>query len=226
MTAIVMPRGRRRGYQLALVSLLPLAASGGVIASDPPKPVSKAQLAGSALLGSAVLGFALGGYHVSFGSSKLSELGMRFSNNLIEHSQSDTGGGMSWLCFTILGDRYRQRIWVVSDDEFGGTEKLVTGVYVVPIGKNVGETTVCPKLSLKRASLDNGVWLNSSQRQLAVATDAPEVAAKGWWRYSYMGTASLAVRGSNRHFDVSSWIDVRMVHGRADAVMATTIFSD
>jgi hypothetical protein len=205
-------------------TLLQLANT--AFAQSPPHLVSKVELKDTEVMASASTGLTMGDVHIAFAQSTLQEIGARLNYVLIRH-QTSADGTFGWLCFTILGeDAYR--VWITSDDEFGGSDRLVTSIFAARIEADAKATDSCPEPPVKyrTVKLDNGIWLGSSNEQIGLILGLVPPNSDGWSRYTYSGEQNVVSRGKSANFDVSSSLDLRLQNGRVIALRAAKFLSD
>jgi hypothetical protein len=172
----------------------------------------------------------IGTLEIKFEETTLQSIGLELHNVLIQHSQpkGDEHSGHSWLCFTVIGDSHRERLWLMSDDEFGGgRDNAVTGIYAVQLVGSAAPTEKCPESPRQFGSLnfDNHLWLGASVRDVEAAFGSALPASDGWWRYSCVGKETDARQGKPVEFDVFSRFDIKLQHGIVTAIRASQISS-
>jgi hypothetical protein len=164
---------------------------------------------------------------VLFGKSRLLDVGAPFSNTLVSHS-GESSSGVTWLCFTVEAPHETLRLWLLSDDEYGGTDMFVTGAYALAVRSTSIRSAACPRISLSNAGVvfDGGIQIGSSLANAKDKFDEVRLQRNGWWRFEYTGKESQDVRGKKHEFDVSGWVDLRLSNGVVTAMHATKILSD
>jgi hypothetical protein len=215
-------------HLLSLVALIgPSSLPGFARAEGPPPSVLKGTLVGTSVSATPISGLVMGKLKVVFGTSKLMEVGAPFMNMLASHSgQASTG--VTWLCFTVEAPHETQRLWLLSDDEYGGTDLFVTGAYAKKVRPTSARPAECPSISLPDASVifDGGIGVGSTLANAKTSLHEVGLQPNGWWRFEYMGKESQDVRGTQYEFDVSGWADLRLSNGIVTAIHATKILSD
>jgi hypothetical protein len=172
----------------------------------------------------------IGTLDIKLEETTLQSIGLELHNVLIQHSQPKGAehSGYSWLCFTVARGSHRERLWLMSDDEFGGSrENAVTGIYTAHLAESVAPTEKCPELPRQFGSLnfDNHLWLGASVHDIEGALGSAPPASDGWWRYSCIGKETDSSRGKPIEFDVYSRFDVKLQHGVVTAIRASQISS-
>jgi hypothetical protein len=170
-------------------------------AQVPPALQEKISVVDDHLIENPSSGVRIGKLRISLGSTKIADVGIELHNVITTH-ESTGYGGFSWLCFTVLDGRSTSRVWVESDDEMGGTDQAVTGVYATLLASDAKPTSKCPAVpgSGVPVTFDNGIKLGSSAENLQrVFGSAPRV-KDGWWRY--MNDSASGAHGSLGEFDV------------------------
>jgi hypothetical protein len=172
----------------------------------------------------------IGTLEIKFEEATLQSIGLELHNVLIQHSQpkGEEHSGYSWLCFTVVSGSHRERLWLMSDDEFGGSrDNAVTGIHAVQLAGSAAPTEKCPEPPRQFGSLnfDNHLWLGASVHDIEGALGSAPPKSDGWWRYSCMGKETDSSRGKPVEFDVYSRFDIKLQNGIVTAIRASQISS-
>jgi hypothetical protein len=170
-------------------------------AQAPPPVQEKVTVVDDHLVEDPASGVRVGKLRVQLGSTKISDVGVELRNVITNHERTSYGG-FSWLCFTVSDVRSPSRVWVESDDEMGGAEQLVTGVYTKLLARDAKPTSQCPALPDGNVSVtfDNDLKLGSSAEDLKRAFGPAPPAKNGWLRY--MNDNSSGIHANLGEFDV------------------------
>jgi hypothetical protein len=144
----------------------------------------------------------------------------------LQHS-GDAGDSMYWICFTVLGSKHYQHVWLISDSEMGGTDHLITGVVATEEAGPDGGTDACPDgpKAFRPIVVGAGVALGASRDKLRQIFGTMPSATEGWWSYRYQGKTSISRNGQSTIFDVTSSVNVRLHRGRVVAISTSQITS-
>jgi hypothetical protein len=180
----------------------------------PPPVQEKMSVVDDHLIEDPSSGVRIGRLHVLLGSTKIGDAGIELHNVVTTHERT-AYGGFSWLCFTVFEGQSASRVWMESDDEMGGEEKLVTGVYMTLLARDEKPTSRCPTVPGSSASVvfDNGIKLGSSAEDLKRAFGSAPPARDGWWRY--MNDGSKGAHANLGEFDV------KLQNGAVVSIQAT-----
>ena len=150
----------------------------------PPPVQEKMSVVDDHLIEDPSPGVRIGKLRVLLGSTKIGNVGIELRNVVTTHERTGYGG-FSWLCFTVFDGQSAERVWMESDDEMGGPDKLVTGVYTTLLARGAKQTPHCPAVPENKASVyfDNGIKLGSSAEDLKRAFGSAPSSRDGWWRY-------------------------------------------
>jgi hypothetical protein len=105
----------------------------------------------------------MGKMQIQFEETTLSEVLGTIESGFIQH-QGDAADSLNWLCYTVVTDNYKSRVWIKSHGEMGGAEHRVTAVAVQRISSNVVPSD-CPALpkQFQPLSFNNGIWLGATK---------------------------------------------------------------
>jgi hypothetical protein len=169
-------------------------------------------------------GISMGSFNVDLEKVSLGDVVTELLRGTVQH-RGDAGASTYWLCYTVLRTNMKQRLWLISDGELGGTDHRITAVYATDLEKRVGATDDCPALPKQYAQLrfDNHLWLGASMSQIQKALGASPGASNGWWSYPYEGKTRDTENAKSSEFDVTSSFKVRLSQGRITAISASQV---
>lgn len=161
-------------------------------------------------------GVRIGKLRVLFDSTKMADIGVELHNVITTHERTPYGG-FTWLCFTVVEARASSRVWVESDDEMGGSDQVVTGIYTASLSENVKPTSQCPALpgGGGTVTFDSDLKLGSSIEDLRRALGSAPSTNQGWWRY-------LNDDSGSAHANLGE-LDVKLQNGIVVAVQAARL---
>jgi len=223
MAGACAPRSRLAFALMACLFFNSLA----VAQAPPPLPGSQeTRVADGSLRATPVAKVSLGAIEVALETTTLMNVQEALAHTSIQHA-GDAGDSMYWLCYTLPNPNHRQRVWIVSDGEMGGTEHFVTSIVMTKLTVTDKETTECPAApaNVGPAVVDNGLKLGASTDKIREVMGRAPGASDGWWSYRYQGKTSIQRHGKSVAFDVTASLDVKLRRGRAIAIRVTQITS-
>lgn len=209
-----------------VATVIMLIATGQCPAQSPPAEIAKVPIVDETLPKKPAVGLSLGGLQIVFEESQLLHIGMLTNNVVLHHSvaKPDPHSGSTWLCYTLIEGPRRTRLWLISDDEFGGSkDNFITGIYAATMTPTDRATADCPDRSshFKTVRFDNGIWLGASLQDIKAALGTSPPQANGWWRYEHVGKDVVTTQGKSQEFDVNSRFDVKLSRGRVVEIRAS-----
>ena len=150
----------------------------------------------------------LSGVRKKFGVGRL-----RLTPGSSEHEESD-----HWLCYTVVGDGQKQRLWLGGSSASTNGPDLLGDYVVETLPASATATPQCPRLSARFTplSLDHGVQLGASADDLAAAV--PELHQEG-------DALVMATSYVSKHWSVQRLWAIRVVAGRIVGVRVHTLVS-
>lgn len=174
----------------------------------------------------------LGAFDVVLEETPLSRVRDAMSSGVIAE-QGDTSEHIYWLCYTIARETDKQRVWLISDAEFGGPEHDVTSITAENTDAGRPISARCPLLPSRYLpmSLDHNVWLDMSRNDLIHRLGKPSEEKGERLKFYYAGKAKVETRGLDgsegpREFDVTSELEVELYRGRVTRLWASKVTSD
>jgi len=196
-------------YRLITFAFL-IAESATVIAVTPPpvKPIDQHPWQKPVERETPTRGINMGPLRIQFEKTTLDEVRRAALVGEISQ-QGDAAENIYWLCYTNVQLGLTERIWVISNGEVGGFEHSVTEInaQLLPNGE---ATPDCPKLppKLTPLSLDNNLWLNSTEDDLVKKLGIASHQTKSWRSYYY----------HNQKLDSGNWLWVQTGDGRVTSL--------
>ena len=168
-------------------------------------------------------GLLMGRRKVLFGTTPLREVSTEAGRVPIQH-QGDAGESIYWVCFDFQPLQRRQRIWLISDGEMGGTEHRVTAIAAQFTDANSGGTD-CPELPepLTPLSIAQTLWLGIPEADVSKILGVPSHTGETWTSYDYAGKRKGTCLPDG--FDVTSWFAFKKQEGRVVGIYAGQIVS-
>jgi hypothetical protein len=123
----------------------------------------------------------------------------------------DGADAASWLCYTLDSSVPHQRLWIISNAEMGGPERLVDGVRA-QIAEGAEATTDCPSLpkQFQPVSFDHEVWLGRSETSMHSTFGSPSKVIGHWQQYYYRGTTRGDGKCAPDGYDVINGFAIRI----------------
>ena len=200
-----------------------IVASVQSIADTPPPIVPfNAETWKSASKEKPTTGVRMGSLHVMFEKTTLDDV--RKAALIGEISEKgDAAGNVLWLCYTNLTATPIERIWVSSNGEMGGPEHVVDGVSAqyLPNGHATRDCPVLPE-NLKPLSLDQNLWLNSTESEVLNKLGAASHTVGLWRSYDYQGKMPGKCGGG---YDVLNNLLLRIENGQVVFLNASQVTS-
>jgi hypothetical protein len=220
-------RARIRAIQVFLVPFLFLW-TGHSFAQSPPSEPAKVTIVDDELPSKPATGLVSGTLRISFEQTPLMEVGLATHNVVTQHStaEGDEHTGSTWLCYTIVDGTRSARLWLTSDDTFGGhPDDFVTGIYVKTLQRSEKATDDCPDRSRQLAGVrfDNQIWLGASMQQIEAKFGVSPPASEGWWGYGHMSERIDRSRGEPTKLQVYTRFDIRLHKGQVVEIRASQI---
>jgi hypothetical protein len=171
--------------------MLALLCTATSFASGPPtSPLPVGSLVARSAL--PTLGVTLGAVRVAPGTTTLAQL--RRALGAGDGAREVTE---RLLCYTRIVDQRHERLWFVSDSEFGGADEVITRIVATfGDGDGDGRAQACPVLPAEAASLafDAGPWLGATTGALPKALGRASL-SEGAYRYYAWALALPADHG-------------------------------
>jgi hypothetical protein len=168
----------------------------------PPRPKESVHVIDDYLKKVPASEIRIGSFEIILDTTTLDEVGLELHR--VVPSRTGTGrSGFSWFCFTALNSQRASRVWIESDDQMGGRDAVVTGIYAIELPKTSKPTSDCPSLPNGHTQFvfDNGLWLGASAKDAGRSLgSAPD--EDGWSRYSNENSESLGAHGKLGRFDI------------------------
>jgi hypothetical protein len=215
------PMLRPASYSLPLCLGLSLAAS--ALAATPPPEVPFTDSPPGTLKESPATGITVAAIDVRFEKTSLTEVAGKLRLGTIAH-QGDAGNSIYWLCYDIATREGRERLWVTSSGEMGGTEHLVTGISAQSLPGPDG-TGDCPLLpgQLSPHLIGSSLWLGSSARSVTEHLGSPSLHRGAWQAYGFEG--KVAGKCDPDGFDRTNWLYLRTETGAVTRLVAGQVTS-
>ena len=143
--------------------------------------------------------------------------------------RGDAAEHMSWLCYTYDSDGTRQRIWIISSGEFGGSEHAADGVAAAVVEADGPPSESCPTLPAGLPVwLDRKVWLGLSRDELIRRLGKPSQERGSILHFVYDSDVKLVSghRGQTDDYIVTSHLMVELRDGRVARLWASKTTSD
>ena len=201
----------RLGYVVALITF-GCASIAGAVEAPPRSPFDSIDWPMTMRFAPSK-GAVLGRFQITFERTTLDAIRAEVGMGAVSHS----GGGadsLLWLCYTVATATRRERLWIASSAEMGGSNHAVTLVTAVVVDA-VGSDPDCPLLPkrLTPVALDHGIWLGSSSRDLTRSLGTPSHVAAPWNVYDFL--SKVAGNGKcDGGYDRINWLDAKL-NGRA-----------
>jgi hypothetical protein len=162
-------------------------------------------------------GATLGSLRIVFEKTPLGEIVQAAGGGAIRH-QGDAGHSLYYLCYDLAQADRRERIWMVSDGEMGGSGQAVTAIIATRLAQH-GGTAHCPRLpqNLTPASFDARIWLGMPEQSLESQLGAPSSRQGRSQSFAYAGKAAGRCPGGA---DVTAWLSTQAQDGQIDFIAA------
>ena len=98
----------------------------------------------------------------------------------IAHFEDDKAA-FDWICYDNAA--LHQRLWFISDTDNGGAQRMVTSVAAQFVYSNSSDGCALLPKTLSKVALDRGVWLDSSEAELAQKLGEPSGVLRDWRSY-------------------------------------------
>ena len=163
----------------------------------------------------------IGKFKAKFEETTLGEILEVIGHGIIDHF-GDASESNYWLCYTLP----KQRIWLISNGEMGGSNHTLTQVSAVTLNGNVGENPSCPSLqtSFQPIEFDFG-WLGSDQKTIVKYLGEPSGATENSLTFFYSGKQPGFYRGEVVDWDITSYIEISFENNKAKSIRASHITS-
>ena len=139
----------------------------------------------------------MGALSIRFEKTTLADIRRAAAVGDIAH-HGDAGESVYWLCYTNVGVKQIERIWIMAHGEMGGSEHDVTDVSaeLLPSGSVTKDCPALPK-KLKPVVLDNSLWIGSSQERATSKLGAPSFRKDSWRSYDFQAKMPGNCEGGN-----------------------------
>ena len=140
--------------------------------------------------------------------------------------KGDGAEATSWVCYTLDSSLPHQRLWIMSNAEMGGSERLVDGV-TARFEDRAAATPECPSLPkrFQPVSFDHGVWLGETQSSIRLAFGSPSKVVGQWREYYYSGKTRDDGKCTPDGYDVVSGFAIKVEHDRITQINASQVTS-
>jgi hypothetical protein len=140
--------------------------------------------------------------------------------------QGDGADAASWLCYTLDSSAPRQRLWIVSNAEMGGPERLVDGVRA-QYGDRIDASSDCPSLPkrFQPVSLNRGLWLGKVETSIRAKFGSPSKTIGNWEQFYYLGKTRGDGKCAPDGYDVTNGFSVKIEGGVVNDVQASQVTS-
>jgi hypothetical protein len=208
-----------RPIKLAACSVLALLASSPVGSMTPPPhgPSYDAMTWPMSMHKPPARGISLGTFRVVFEETALEEVRVKVGSGTVSH-QGDAAASEYWLCYSVLSQSHRERVWIVSNAEMGAGK--VTAVVAIALASSEpsGDCPLLPS-QLLPVTLDSNLWLGASAADLARTLGKPSHVAHHWRSYAFQ--TKIEDQGKcEGGYDRIDDLDVKLHRGRVVALSA------
>jgi hypothetical protein len=126
----------------------------------------------------------------------------------------DGAEATSWLCYTLDNSVPHQRLWIMSNAEMGGPQKLVDGI-VVQLAAGADSTSDCPSLPTRFQPLvfDHAILLGIREESVRSIFGSPSKILGHWEDYSYAGRTRSDGKCAPDGYDVSTGLTIKIENG-------------
>jgi hypothetical protein len=140
--------------------------------------------------------------------------------------QGDGADAASWLCYTLDSSAPRQRLWIISNAEMGGPERLVDGVRA-QYGDRIDASPDCPSLPkrFQPVSLSRELWLGTVETSIRSKFGSPSKTIGNWEQFYYLGKTRGDGKCAPDGYDVINGFSVKIEEGVVKDVEATQVTS-
>jgi hypothetical protein len=216
------------GTAMRTVSLA-TALLGGLLtpfasAQEPPPSLPFLDATPTTLQAPPVSSVRLGSLVVTLDSGTLPAVARAIGDGVVSHA-GDASESTYWLCYSLGPPASRQRVWLLSSGELGGSEHSINGVVAKAVDRAAASPT-CPELPREfvPVALDVGVWVGSGDGDARAKLGHPSLTNGPWLHFmgqrELVGDPRSAAWGPGRFYENGS-VSVRLRGGRVDELWAT-----
>jgi len=128
--------------------------------------------------------------------------------------RGDGAAAASWLCYTLDDSVPHGRVWIISNAEMGGPERLVDGIRAQLVGR-VGATTDCPSLPkrFQPIAFDHAIWLGTTETSIHSLFGAASKIIGNWQQYYYLGKTRDDGKCAPDGYDVLNGFAIKIERG-------------
>lgn len=162
-------------------------------------------------------GLALGTFRIEFERTTLAEVTHAASSGTIAQ-RGDAAEHILWLCYTVKRPSAKERLWIISSGEMGGSDHAVTEISAQFVDASTS-TVDCPYLpaEMQPHLLGIPVWLGSADSDLQTAL-VPSEPVRAWRSYRFVTDVGGDCTEMN-------WIGTKSAHGHIISIRAGQITS-
>lgn len=167
-------------------------------------------------------GAMLGKFRITFEKTTLSEVMLAVLGGTVLH-EGDAGGSVYWLCYSIPGAGYIDRIWIQSSGEMGGPDQAVTEITAERF-HNSRQSADCPLLpvNMRSVAFDGQLWLGIRAKVVESLLGPPSLRRGPWRSFDFQGKVAGDCQGG---FDLTSWLVTKAENDRVALIAAGQITS-
>jgi hypothetical protein len=193
-------------------------------AQEPPPSLPFLDAAPTTLQAPPVSSLRLGSLVVTLDSGTLPAVARAVGDGVVSHA-GDASESTYWLCYSLGPHASRQRLWLLSSGELGGSNHTIYGVVAKAVARAVASPT-CPELprGFVPVTLDVGFWIGSRERDARAKLGSPSLSEGSWLHFmaqrELVGDPRSAAWGPGRFYENGS-VSVRLRRGRVDELWAT-----
>jgi hypothetical protein len=166
----------------------------------------------------------LGSLVVALDSGTLPAVARTIGDGVVSHA-GDASESTYWLCYSLGPLASRQRLWLLSSGELGGSDQIIYGVVAKAVDRAASSRT-CPELprEFTPVVLDIGFWVGSREREARAKLGHPSLSDAPWLHFlaqrELVGDPRSAAWGPGRFYENGS-VSVRLHRGRVEELWAT-----